>query len=62
MQILVVFLVIILSVFIDIYWLDTEGKRWGWIRSWSALGKLIFCIGFVIVSGFIYLGLSGKYL
>lgn len=39
MQILVVFLVIILSVIIDIYWLDTEGKRWGWIRSGQLWGN-----------------------
>lgn len=58
----VIFLIIVLTVIIDCYWLDTDRKRWGWMKNWSNLNKVIFFSGFIIVSSLIYLGLSVKYL
>ena len=56
-----VFLLIILTVVIDFYWLDRDRKRWGWMKNWSNKNKALFIIGFIAVSSLIYLGLSIKY-
>lgn len=57
----VIFLIIIITVLIDYYWLDIDRKRWGWIKNWSNQKKAIFFTGLIIVSSLIYLGLSIKY-
>lgn len=62
MGVFAVFLLIIFTVIADFYWLDTDRKRWGWMKSWSNLKKVTFFSGFIIVSSLIYLGLSIKYL
>lgn len=31
------FIIIAVSVTLDILWFDSYGKRWGWIRKWSKL-------------------------
>ncbi|MDZ5472350.1 hypothetical protein SM124_11385 [Bacillus sp. 31A1R] len=56
-----IFLILILTVVIDYYWLDTDLKRWGWMKKWSNRNKVLFFTGFIAVSGLIYLGLSIKY-
>ncbi|WP_078380764.1 hypothetical protein [Sutcliffiella halmapala] len=58
----VIFLLIVLTVIIDFYWFDTDRKRWGWMRNWSKLNKIIFFSGFLIVSSIVYFGLSLKFL
>ena len=62
MDAFVVFLLIILTVIADFFWLDSDRKRWGWMKNWSNLNKVIFFSGFIIVSSLIYLGLSTNYL
>lgn len=58
------FLIIILTVVLDFYWLDRDRKRWGWMNNWSNKNKALFFIGFIAVSSLIYLyfGLSIKHL
>ncbi|TYS68117.1 hypothetical protein FZC76_10215 [Sutcliffiella horikoshii] len=56
-----IFLILILTIFIDYYWLDTDRKRWGWMKNWSTRYKVFFFIGFIAVSSLIYLGLNFKY-
>ncbi|MFE7062030.1 hypothetical protein ACFVAD_07745 [Sutcliffiella sp. NPDC057660] len=56
-----IFIILILTVVIDYYWLDTDRKRWGWMENWSARNKVLFFSGFIAVSSLIYLGLSYKY-
>jgi hypothetical protein len=53
-----IFLIIILTLVVDFYWLDTDRKRWGWMRHWSTRNKVIFFGGFIAVSGLLYFGLS----
>ncbi|MFE8699777.1 hypothetical protein ACFYKX_03970 [Cytobacillus sp. FJAT-54145] len=56
-----IFLILILTVVIDYYWLDTDLKRWGWMKKRSKRNKVLFSTGFIAISGLIYLGLSIKY-
>ncbi|MFE7062020.1 MULTISPECIES: hypothetical protein [Sutcliffiella] len=56
-----VFIILIFTVVIDYYWLDTDRKRWGWMKNWSTRNKILFFSGFIAVSSLIYLGLSYKY-
>ena len=59
----VVFLIIIfLTVIADFFWLDSDRKRWGWMKTWSNQNKVIFFSGFILVSSLIYFGLSINYL
>ncbi|MGP7816765.1 hypothetical protein [Niallia sp. 01092] len=58
----VILLIIVLTVIIDCYWFDTDRKRWGWMKNLSNRNKVLFFSGFILVSTFIYLGLSMKYL
>ncbi|MGP4039872.1 hypothetical protein ACTWP4_08215 [Gracilibacillus sp. D59] len=57
-----VFLIIVLTVVIDCYWLDRDNKRWGWMKNWSNRNKALFFISFIAVSSLIYVGVSIKYL
>jgi hypothetical protein len=55
-----ILLILIFTVVIDYYWLDTNRKRWGWMKNWSTIYKVLFFSGFIAVSSLIYLGLSFK--
>ncbi|WP_010096939.1 hypothetical protein [Ornithinibacillus scapharcae] len=59
---ILVLILIILTVIIDVYWLDRDSKRWGWVKNWSNRNKAILLIGFIVISGLVYLGLSSKFL
>jgi len=54
----VVIFIIVLAVIADFYWFDVDKKRWGWMKNWSNLQKVLFFSGFAVVSGLIYVGLS----
>ncbi|MBP1970542.1 hypothetical protein J2Z83_002663 [Virgibacillus natechei] len=53
-----VVLIVVLAVIVDVFWFDIDRKRWGWMKNWSNLNKILFFLGFIVVSGVIYLGLS----
>lgn len=53
-----VVLIVILAVIVDVFWFDIDRKRWGWMKNWSNLNKILFFSGFIVVSGVIYFGLS----
>ena len=55
---IIVLLIIVLAVIIDYFWFDADKKRWGWIKNWSNLQKVLFLLGFVVASVAIYFGLS----
>ncbi|WP_404430916.1 hypothetical protein [Sutcliffiella horikoshii] len=61
MNYLLIFIILIFTVFIDYYWLDTDRKRWGWMKDWSTRNKVLFFSGFIAVSSLIYWGLSYKH-
>ena len=54
----IVIFIIVLAIIADFFWFDVDKKRWGWMKSWSNLHKVLFFSGFVVVSGIIYFGLS----
>lgn len=56
-----IFLIIVLTVLVDCFFLDVNKKRWGWMKNWTNLSKRFFFVGFIIVSVLIYIGLSNKY-
>lgn len=53
-----VILIVVLAVIVDVFWFDIDRKRWGWMKNWSNLNKVLFFSGFIVVSGVIYFGLS----
>jgi hypothetical protein len=57
-----VFILIILTVVVDFYWLDRDRKRWGCMKNWSSRNKIVFFVGFIVVSSLVYFVLSIKYL
>ncbi len=61
MNTFLIFILLIFTVIIDYYWLDTDRKRWGWMKNWSTRNKVLFFSGFIAVSSLIYLGLSYNY-
>ena len=61
MSLLGVFLIIVLTVLVDCFFLDVNKKRWGWMKNWTNLSKGFLFVGFIIVSVLIYIGLSNKY-
>ncbi|MGN8644572.1 hypothetical protein ACTNEO_00620 [Gracilibacillus sp. HCP3S3_G5_1] len=62
MQVIIAGIIIILSIVADYFWFDVNKKRWGWRRGWSTRNKVLFFSGFIVVSAFIYFGLSKDYL
>jgi len=54
----IVLLIIVLAVIMDYFLFDVDKKRWGWMKNWSNLQKVLFFSGFAVVSGLIYVGLS----
>ncbi len=62
MSVFAAFIVIVLAVLVDYFWLDHDRKRWGWMKNWSKRNKRLLLIGFVAATGLIYLGLSASYL
>jgi hypothetical protein len=59
---IIVLLIIVLAVIIDCFWFDVDKKRWGWMKNWSNLQKVLFFSGFVVVSVAIYFGLILEFL
>ncbi|MFC4182514.1 hypothetical protein [Saccharococcus thermophilus] len=57
----IIVLIIALAVLVDFFWLDIDGKRWGWMKSWSKIQKIIFFVFFIIISLAMYFGLSTEY-
>lgn len=55
---IIVLLIIVLAVIMDYFLFDVDKKRWGWMKNWSNLKKVMFFSSFVVVSVVIYLGLS----
>ncbi|MCI1590278.1 MULTISPECIES: hypothetical protein [Bacillaceae] len=55
-------LIILIALLVDVYWLDVNGKRWGWMKNWSKLNKTLFFSGIIIVSALIYFAFGAKYL
>ncbi|MFD2924774.1 hypothetical protein [Halobacillus naozhouensis] len=56
------FLLIVLAVLVDFFWIDVNRKRWGWMKNWSKFHKVMFFSGFIAVSLIIYVGLSLEYI
>ncbi|WP_163528842.1 hypothetical protein [Halobacillus ihumii] len=56
------FLLIIVAVVVDFFWIDVDRKRWGWMKNWSKFNKVLFFSGFIAVSLIIYVGVSLEYL
>ncbi|CAI9392338.1 MULTISPECIES: hypothetical protein [unclassified Bacillus (in: firmicutes)] len=54
----IVIIIIVLAIIADFFWFDVDKKRWGWMKNWSNLQKVLFFSGFAVVSGLIYVGLS----
>ncbi|UOE74709.1 hypothetical protein [Parageobacillus thermoglucosidasius] len=54
----IIVLIIALAVLADFFWLDIDGKRWGWMKNWSKIQKIVF---FIIISLAMYFGLSTEY-
>lgn len=59
---IIVLLIIVLAVIMDYFLFDVDKKRWGWMKNWSNLQKVLFFSGFVVVSVAIYFGLSLEFL
>lgn len=58
MSSIIVLLIIVLAVIFDSFLFDVDKKRWGWMKNWSNLQKVLFFSGFVVASALIYFGLS----
>ena len=58
---IIVLLIIVLAVIADYFLFDVDKKRWGWMKNWSNLQKVLFFSGFVVSSVVIYFGLSLKF-
>ncbi|MCH1626732.1 hypothetical protein [Fredinandcohnia quinoae] len=58
----IIFLIVVLSVVSDFLWIDQDRKRWGWMSSWSNRNQALFFIGFILVTGLVYLAMSIKYI
>ncbi|TRZ40154.1 hypothetical protein CEQ21_04225 [Niallia circulans] len=57
-----VFFIVILAVVVDFFWLDKKRKRWGWMNSWSKRDKILFFVGFLAISVFVYVTMGVTYL
>jgi uncharacterized metal-binding protein len=57
----IIVLIIVLAVLVDFFCLDVDRKRWGWMKSWSKIQKVIFFVFFIALSLAIYFGLSTEY-
>ena len=62
MGILATLIIIILVVIADVFMFDKDRKRWGWMKEWTIVQKLIFFTIFIIVSFAIYFFISAKYI
>ena len=62
MGILATLIIIILVVIADVFMFDKDRKRWGWMKGWTIVQKLIFFTIFIIVSFVIYFFISAKYI
>ena len=57
----IVLLIIVIAVIADYFLFDINKKRWGWMKNWSNLQKVLFFSSFVVSSVVIYFGLSLKF-
>ncbi|WP_404453636.1 hypothetical protein LG329_03970 [Virgibacillus necropolis] len=62
MGFVVFILIIVMAALVDLFWLDTNRKRWGWMENWSKLQKTLFFSVFILASGLIYIGLGSELL
>ena len=58
---IIVLLIIVLAIIMDYFLFDVDKKRWGWMKNWSNLKKVMFFSSFIVVSVVVYLGLSLKF-
>lgn len=56
------FIIIIVSVILDIIWIDRYGNRWGWIKNWSKFKIGLFFSGIAIIGFLSYLAIGWKYI
>ena len=56
------FIIIAVSVILDIIWFDNYGKRWGWIKNWSKPRIVLFFSGIAVIGVLTYLVLGMKYI
>ena len=59
---IIVLLIIVLAVIMDYFWFDVDKKRWGWMKNWSILKKILFFSSFVVGSVIIYFAISLEFL
>ncbi|WP_019241931.1 MULTISPECIES: hypothetical protein [Bacillus] len=62
MGLLATLIIIILVVIVDVFMFDKDRKRWGWMKGWTNIQKLIFFAIFIIISCAIYFVISAKYI
>ncbi|MCM3442524.1 hypothetical protein M3683_16835 [Metabacillus halosaccharovorans] len=59
----VTFLVVILvASIVDFLWLDTESKRWNWLKNRSKRQQLLFFLFFIGASSILYILFGIKFL
>ncbi|MCC5801171.1 hypothetical protein [Rossellomorea vietnamensis] len=61
MEVIILLFIVALAVVVDFFWFDINGKRWGWMKSWTKLQKGIFFSCFAVVSVLVYLGLGVEF-
>lgn len=61
MSSLMAILILIMAVLVDYFYLDMDKRRWGWLKKRSKRSKALILTGILLVSFFIYLGLSSDY-
>ncbi|MCM3400229.1 hypothetical protein [Oceanobacillus profundus] len=52
---LLVFLIIVIAVVFDYFWLDREGKRWSWTKNWTKFQKGLLFSAFLILAAITYM-------
>ncbi|MFI8708423.1 hypothetical protein ACIGHG_15325 [Bacillus sp. NPDC077411] len=55
------FLLILLAVLADYYWLDMDSKRWGWFKKTSKKQKAIFFTFVLLLTFIVYILIDIEY-
>lgn len=58
MSLIIVLLIIVLAVMMDYFLFGVDKKRWGWMKNWPKVIKVIFFSSLIAASVVIYLALS----
>ena len=61
MSSLMAILILIMAVLVDYFYLDMDKRRWGWLKKRSKRSNALILTGILLVSFFVYLGLSSDY-